>query len=828
MKKIHICFIILISLFFIVGCNNQHIHYFENYQCECGEKEELTVTLIDNDNTTLVKVKYGQIIDSSYLEVNNDLFIGWFLEDEIFNTQAAILSPVTLVSKYYPTDLDYNINYVIDSKYLYYQSKDEMVLDFLKDFYSFVSPKESLNTFIYGINGNEPTWVNYIGGSEGTINYLLYNNDIDAFNNNYFFNSEEYKDKWYILSSYIKENICLNNKRFGYPEFEYYYGALDFKRYIINDPNIYISTYGGEENFYGYPLNHVEYVESYKYINDDISLLKPFSEFFDGWYLDQEFTDGPYIKIEKGSFGDKTFYAKIKNEIAYSISFDDEFGFEKEDIVVKKGEFVTLPTLEKPGYTFLGWQLDYELFKSEFEFNFDCSISLSSKWQKDDEMSYHYLEYDGKIITYQNSYVPVEIPNEYIQKEEELRACWVSSYISDFSPSKDMETMKNELLSVLDFLESYNMNCMFFHLRTHNNAFYKTTLAPIHTSYGTIETFNEWDYLEWLIEECHKREIEFHAWLNPYRIELLGLSLDTTVYDISQRYVDFPNNPATKPENILLTYVNGKTQGAILNPAKEEVQNHIVDVCMEIVNNYDVDGIHFDDYFYQKLSKNTNILEDADQIDFEMYIENNQTNYHINSIVDKENWRRDNVNDLIYKISSSLKDFNLNNNKKVIFGISPTGIYKSGDGSVESGSNTKETGHYDGYHYVDTLKWINEGWIDYIMPQCYTSFDNKNFSFQDITTWWNQVVDGKNVDLYIGIGLNNTINQSYKYSLATQKDELINQFLFLNDLENVKGVSIFSFDSMKKVVSSDQYISHEAFIKIYCNFWIKKVKSSRS
>ena len=86
-----------------------------------------------------------------------------------------------------------------------------------------------------------------------------------------------------------------------------------------------------------------------------------------------------------------------------------------------------------------------------------------------------------------------------------------------------------------------------------------------------------------------------------------------------------------------------------------------------------------------------------------MYIENNQTNYHINSIVDKENWRRDNVNDLIYKISSSLKDFNLNNNKKVIFGISPTGIYKSGDGSVESGSNTIETGHYDGYHYADTV-----------------------------------------------------------------------------------------------------------------------------
>ena len=148
MKKVHIYFIVLVSLFFIMGCNNKHTHHFENYQCECGEVEELTVTLVDNGNTSLVKVKYGQIIERTDLEINDDLFIGWFLEDEIFDIHQVILSPITLVSKYHSTDLDYNINYVIDSKYLYYQSKDEMVLDFLKDFYSFVSPKESFKTFV--------------------------------------------------------------------------------------------------------------------------------------------------------------------------------------------------------------------------------------------------------------------------------------------------------------------------------------------------------------------------------------------------------------------------------------------------------------------------------------------------------------------------------------------------------------------------------------------------------------------------------------------------------------------------------------------------------
>ena len=151
--------------------------------------------------------------------------------------------------------------------------------------------------------------------------------------------------------------------------------------------------------------------------------------------------------------------------------------------------------------------------------------------------------------------------------------------------------MIEELTYILDRMEELNMNCLIFHLRANNDAFYQTELAPISGEYGTYETFEEWDYLKWLIKECHKRKIEFHAWLNPYRI-----SSKTTLNDILAKYEDFPANPAHNAENILMT----SSGSAILDPGSPDVKEYLVDVCMEIIKKYDVDAIHFDDYFYME------------------------------------------------------------------------------------------------------------------------------------------------------------------------------------------------------------------------------------
>ena len=186
-----------------------------------------------------------------------------------------------------------------------------------------------------------------------------------------------------------------------------------------------------------------------------------------------------------------------------------------------------------------------------------------------------------------------------------------------------------------------------------------------------------------------------------------------------------------------------------------------------------------------------------------------------------------NVDNLIKKIHLSLEEYNNKNNKNVEFGISPTGVYKSGDGSIESGSNTTTPGHYAGKLFCDTVKWINENWIDYIMPQCYYSFDYINNSFHEMASWWNKVVEGTNVSLYIGIGLHNSISGTYEYSWAKEENELINQLLYLNTLKNVKGVSLFSFTSMMNIYNDLDSISYNAFIKLKNEMWLHKVKVAK-
>lgn len=861
--------------------------YHEGKCINCGELEVIDIYIINGTTTNTIKVSYGQcinVLDYEFLNIQDEGFKGWYYGNSLFDFNSSIINSITLIAKYsevckvtfidydgtiletknvvrgtnvtcsitpsrdyyefigWDTSLDnitsdtivtalykltkttFNIEYEIDEEILYYNSKSELLDDFLLDFYNFVNPNISYRAFVYGIEGNLPAWTYYLGGSFGGENYLIYNNSIDENNDNYFLNSSKYKDKWYKLSSYVKNNICKLNKRFGYENVEYHFGALDFYRYMTDDPDKYVDTYGGEELFYGYPMNDVELINQYEYNSEDILLHIPADKNFGGWYKDESFTDGPYTILEKGTIGDLKLYAKMVANHIYKIDFITQSSDEVSSINVSYGTKVSLPEPIKDGYDFLGWYIDYDKVDNEFIFNYECDITLTAKWDDPNAIDNNYIVYDGKTITYRNSYVAVEIPDTYVEKESELRACWVSSFIKNFEPSSDKEKMIKELTYVLDFLESYNMNCMIFHVRTHNNAFYNTSLAPIPSNYGTKESFEEWDYLEWLIDECHKRGIEFHAWLNPYRIKLYGVNYGEKPEVVAKEYENYPLNPASDPDNILLTYYTSASGGAILNPAKQAVQDYIVDVCVELARKYNIDAIHFDDYFYQKLSNNSSILEEADQLDYIEYINNNPGVFDVNSITDKEDWRRMNVNDLIRKIHLGLSEFNLNNNRNVRFGISPTGTYKSGDGSIESGSNTGGGGHYNRHLYADTVKWVNEEWIDYIMPQCYTSFNYNNYSFHEITTWWNKVLEDKKCDLYIGLGLFNSISSDYTYSWKTEPDELINQLLFLNTLENVKGVSMFSFSSMKIIYNDSTIISYNSFMKLKNELWVHKIK----
>ena len=375
----------------------------------------------------------------------------------------------------------------------------------------------------------------------------------------------------------------------------------------------------------------------------------------------------------------------------------------------------------------------------------------------------------GGYVTYRNSSTVVEIPDKYELNGTEFRGAWVSLFVSDMKSYTNEADWKKEVADVINVFKYYNLNAMIFHVRTHNNALYKSKLNPIATWFQNVD-FDKFDPLAYLIDECHKAGIEFHAWMNPYRISTLTNDVNTASKDGQYLGAALPDaNVAKDPANL----INGSS-GVILNPGLPKVRDFIVDTCMEVIENYDVDAIHFDDYFYISGTNDT-----------ETY------NAYNPKGLSKADWRREQVNLFIEALHDAMTEYNTKNNKAVQLGISPSGIYKNGNGSVASGSNTNGFAHYGDYLYSDTYKWAKEGWIDYLLPQSYWAFEHPSAGYADVMSWWNKAFAGLDCLLYSGIGLYMADGNNYSWTSNTQ--ELTNQLKYLMTLENVSGYSIYSF-----------------------------------
>ena len=441
---------------------------------------------------------------------------------------------------------------------------------------------------------------------------------------------------------------------------------------------------------------------------------------------------------------------------------------------------------------------------------------------------------NGVEVKHREREEAVLMPTQFNEREEYFRGAWVTSLCDDFKPVPDKEQMKANLLNVLSYFEKMNLNAIIFHVRTNNNAFYKTKYAPIDSRYGTYDSFDEFDYLKWFIEECHNRGIEFHAWLNPYRIKGAGFPKEYKEADIAKLYSEYPLNPAKDASNILL---NDAT-GAILNPCKEVVQKHIIDVCLELMENYNIDAIHFDDYFYAKMTEANEVLVEDDQKDYIEYIKNNPNcGYKVDCAKDKKDWRRANVDKFIYDLSCAMRKFNKENNRSVQLGISPTGIYMNGDGEVKydefgtaitSGSNTRGQEHYESYLYCDSKKWVDNEWIDYIIPQSYWGFTQPVAGFADVVDWWAKVVQNKKVNLYCGMGIYMTFRVQGAYSWTEYVYEASDEVLYCSANENIKGTCVFSFKSLVRCVDDENVLPYKATEKIRNEYWTKKVKTPKT
>ena len=303
--------------------------------------------------------------------------------------------------------------------------------------------------------------------------------------------------------------------------------------------------------------------------------------------------------------------------------------------------------------------------------------------------------------------------------DEDMRAVWVSTIFNlDYPSTKNNITaQQNEFTQRLDSLQAMGINTVIVQVRPKADALYRSSINPWSEVLTGVQGKDPgYDPMAFMIEEAHKRGMAFHAWLNPYRVTTSGTDLSKLS----------ANHPARNNPSWTLSY-GGKLY---YNPEVEGVKQHIVETVTEIAKNYEVDGIHFDDYFYP-------------------------SGYPLPSGETRDgnvaNMRRSAINNMVQSVSAAIKNVNYTYGKSIKFGISPPGIWKNST-SDKTGSMTSGNEAYYSV-YADSRTWIKNGWVDYIVPQIYWKVGHAKADYETLVSWWSNEVAGTNVKLYIGQGI---------------------------------------------------------------------------
>lgn len=301
----------------------------------------------------------------------------------------------------------------------------------------------------------------------------------------------------------------------------------------------------------------------------------------------------------------------------------------------------------------------------------------------------------------------------------ELRGVWVPYFsLSNGNSSMSEDEFKARFDEIIAAAKDSGMNALFVHVRSHCDAVYPSDYFPFSSIFtGTQGVAPDYDPLEYMIEASHKAGLEFHAWINPYRIQ--SGSDDSEVCENSPCYKWLHDSDADNDRNII--EYDG---GLYLNPAKSEVRSLIISGVREIVRKYDVDGIHLDDYFYMFTES------DYDSIEYNEYTESIDEGCTALTLT---KWRCANVNTLISGIYAAIKNID----SSVLFGISP-------QGNMENDLNMG----------ADVYTWCSQkGFIDYIAPQIYYNSDNALLPYEDTVESWRRIISNTDIELYIGLAL---------------------------------------------------------------------------
>ena len=307
--------------------------------------------------------------------------------------------------------------------------------------------------------------------------------------------------------------------------------------------------------------------------------------------------------------------------------------------------------------------------------------------------------------------------------KREFRAAWIQSVNGQFK-GQDEATMKRNLINQLEALQRAGINAIIFQVRPEADALYASQLEPWSRFLTGVQGEAPaplWDPMQFMIEECHKRCMEFHAWINPYRVKtaLANPLAANHVYHLHPEW--------------FITYGNQ----LFFDPALPESRRHICMVITDILTRYDVDAIHMDDYFYPYPLKGMEFPDDASFARYGGGFDN------------RGDWRRSNVNLLIKQIHETVREVK----PWVKFGVSPFGIYRN-QKSDPLGSKTNGLQNYDDL-YADVLLWAREGWIDYNIPQIYWQIGHPAADYKELVEWWAKHAEDR--PLYIGQSVMNTV-----------------------------------------------------------------------
>jgi len=342
------------------------------------------------------------------------------------------------------------------------------------------------------------------------------------------------------------------------------------------------------------------------------------------------------------------------------------------------------------------------------------------------------------------------------ESDEEMRGVWVSymELSMENESSKTQKAFEDKFTEIAQKCRESGFNTLIVQVRPFCDTLYKSSYFPwSHILTGTQGENPQYDALQIMCDICKENNLKIHAWINPYRV-----SSNETPKKLSD------NNPYIKNSEIGIKTDNG----IFLDPSNETAQQLICDGVKEIAENYDVDGIQFDDYFYPTED------ESFDKKQYEAYIEK----YGKDNSMSLDNWRMQNVNTLICKVYRTIKSVD----SSVEFGISPQGNIGNNDGL-----------------YADVKSWCTcKGFADYICPQIYFSLENPALTFEDCLDSWTSLDFDENVKLYVGLGGYKAGNGEYDEETWLLSDSILaDEYDILRNNKSVRGFMLYSYNSLE-------------------------------